>query len=94
MIALTRMGRGSPTPSAGTESPDRDTSIGAFIRARRRAEHLSQRALAELAGVGPRVVWELERGKPTLRMDVVNAVLRVFGKSLGVVDAARDESDT
>jgi y4mF family transcriptional regulator len=88
------MGKGSPTPSARTESPDRDTTIGAFIRARRRAEHLSQRALAELAGVGPRVVWDLERGKPTLRMDVVNAVLRVFGKSLGIVDAPRDESGT
>jgi len=71
--------------------PDRDHPIGAFVRARRRAEHLSQRQLAELAGVGPRVVVELEQGKPTLRMDVVNAVLRVFGKSLGVVDAVRTE---
>jgi len=52
---------------------------------------LSQRELAELAGVGPRVVVELEQGKPTLRMDVVNAVLRVFGKSLGVVDTVRTE---
>jgi y4mF family transcriptional regulator len=71
--------------------PDRDHSIGVFVRARRRGEHLSQRELAELAGVGPRVVVELEQGKPTLRMDVVNAVLRVFGKSLGVVDAVRPE---
>ena len=88
------MPRDSPKPSPSVKSPDRDTTIGAFVRARRRAEHLSQRALAELAGVGPRVVWELEQGKPTLRLDVVNAVLRVFGKSLGIVDAARDESDT
>jgi len=68
-------------------------TIGGFVRARRRTESLSQRGLAELAGVGPRVVWELEKGKPTLRMDVVNAVLRVFGKSLGIVDAARTGSD-
>jgi len=39
------------------------------------------------------VIWELEAGKPTLRMDVVNAVLRVFGKILGVTDAKRDEGD-
>ena len=71
--------------------PDRDPPIGAFVRTRRRGEHLSQRQLAELAGVGPRVVMELEQGKPTLRMDVVNAVLLVFGKSLGVVDAVRTE---
>ena len=72
--------------------PDRDPPIGAFVQTRRRGEHLSQRQLAELAGVGPRVVMELEQGKPTLRMDVVNAVLRVFGKSLGVVDAVRTEA--
>lgn len=73
------------------KSPDRDNKVGALVRTRRKAEHLSQRELAELAGVGPRVVWELEQGKPTLRMDVVNAVLRVFGKTLGVVDAERGE---
>jgi y4mF family transcriptional regulator len=73
--------------------PDRVNPIGRFVRTRRKTEHLSQRELAELAGVGPRVVWELERGKPTLRMDVVNAVLRVFGKCLGVVDALRTETD-
>jgi HTH-type transcriptional regulator/antitoxin HipB len=62
------------------------------VRARRRAEGLTQRILAELAGVAPRVVWELEHGKPTMRMDVVDAVLGVFGKSLGVVDAARSKA--
>jgi hypothetical protein len=39
--------------------------------------------------VGLRFIVELERGKPTLRMDTVNAVLRVFGKKLGIVDAPR-----
>ncbi len=62
--------------------PDRE-SIGAFVRARR----------AELAGVGQRFVSELERGKPTLRMDVVNAVLAVLGKCLGVVDASREDEE-
>ena len=83
-----RSGR-SPPP----KYPDREKTIGDFVRSRRRAEHMSQRGLAELAGVGPRVVWELEGGKPTLRMDVVNAVLRVFGKSLGVVEMPRTEVD-
>jgi len=77
--------------SPAKKYPDRDETIGKFVRSRRRVEHLSQRALAELAGVGPRVVWELEAGKPTLRMDIVNSVLRVFGKSLGVVETPRDE---
>jgi y4mF family transcriptional regulator len=67
--------------------------VGTFVRARRRTERLTQRRLAQLAGVAPKVVWELEHGKPTMRMDSVNAVLAVFGKALGVVDAARPEVD-
>jgi hypothetical protein len=39
-------------------------------------------------------VSELERGKPTLRMDAVNKVLHVFGKMLGCVEAPRDEEET
>lgn len=76
----------------GADTPVRDDSadsIGTFVRARRKAARLTQRELAELAGVGNRVVWELERGKPTMRMDVVNAVLGVFGRRLGAVAAPR-----
>jgi y4mF family transcriptional regulator len=77
-----------------TVHPDREVSaIPSFVKERRTANGLTQRELAELAGVGPRAVWDLERGKPTVRTDMVNAVLRVFGKTLGVVDAPRDDGD-
>jgi y4mF family transcriptional regulator len=73
-------------------SPDQETNVVArLVRDRRRAAGLTQRALSELAGVGPRAVWDLERGKATLRMDVVNRILAVFGKTLGAIDAARLE---
>ena len=72
--------------------PDRDTPLGSFVRRRRRANGLTQQALAELAGVGTRLVCELERGKPTLRMDAVNAVLGAFGKQLGPVELPRGGS--
>lgn len=64
--------------------------VGAFVRERRKANKLSQRELGELAGVGTRLISELERGKPTLRMDVVNKVLHVFGKILSYDDAPRE----
>jgi y4mF family transcriptional regulator len=70
--------------------PDRE-SIGSFVRARRKANGMTQVELGELAGVGTRFVSELERGKPTLRMDKVNRLLAVFGKRLGLVDAPRPE---
>lgn len=51
---------------------------------------MTLKALAELAGVGPRALWELEHDKPTLRLDIANAVLSVFGKRVGVVEAIRE----
>lgn len=51
---------------------------------------MTLRELSELAGVGPRALWELEHDKATLRLDIANAVLKVFGKQVGVVDAPRD----
>jgi len=67
------------------------TKIGELVRQRRLANHLTQRQLAELAGVGLRLVSELERGKPTLRMDAANRVLAVFGTMLGPVEAPRGD---
>lgn len=67
--------------------------IGEMVRQRRRANHLTQRQLGELAGVGLRLVSELERGKSTLRMDAANRVLAVFGMMLGPVEAPRSEGD-
>ncbi|HLQ38527.1 MAG TPA: helix-turn-helix transcriptional regulator [Planctomycetota bacterium] len=74
---------------APTDQPSRDNSIGTFVRARRKAAGLTQLQLAELAGVGLRFVSELERGKPSMRLDVVNRVLVAFGKQLGVADGPR-----
>jgi y4mF family transcriptional regulator len=68
------------------------SAVGAFVRNRRRGNGMTQVELAELAGVGTRLVSELERGKATVRLDAVNAVLAVFGKQLGVVDLDRAES--
>ncbi|HTU27273.1 MAG TPA: helix-turn-helix domain-containing protein [Pirellulales bacterium] len=67
------------------------STVGAFVRGRRKAGGLSQRELGELARVGTRFVSELERGKPTLRLVLVDQVLAVFGKTLGIVDAPKSE---
>ena len=68
-----------------------DETIGTFVRDRRKAGQMTQRELGELAGVGTRFISELERGKPSVRLSVVNKVLAVFGKSLGIVDAPRQD---
>jgi y4mF family transcriptional regulator len=56
--------------------------LATFVKQRRRLLHLSQPDLAAKAGVGLRFVRELEQGKPTLQLDKVNAVLRLFGHEL------------
>jgi y4mF family transcriptional regulator len=70
---------------------DLGKDIGDFVRQRRKAADMSQRELGELAGVGTRFVSELERGKPTVRLDAVNKVVAVFGKTLGLVDAPKPD---
>ena len=53
--------------------------IGHIVRAARRAQGLRQDQLAGAAGVGVRFLSELERGKPTVRLEKVLAVLDALG---------------
>lgn len=76
-------------PDMLPEVPERDPSVGAFVRERRRRAKLTQQDLANLTGVGKRFIVELEDDKPTLRLDKVNQVLAAFGKRLGPVDVPR-----
>ena len=73
--------------------PINENEVGAFVKERRRAARLTQQELAEIAGVGTRFVSELERGKATVRLAEVDAVLRIFGKRIGIVDAPRELDD-
>ncbi len=74
-----------------SDMPDRE--LARFVVERRKKAGLTQRELGELAKVGTRFISELERGKTTLRMDVVDLVLAVFGKHLGVVESKRKVVD-
>lgn len=64
-----------------------------FVKKQRKIHGLTQMALARKAGVGLRFVRELEQGKATLRMDKVNQVLYLFGKTLGPVSWRPDIDD-
>ena len=65
--------------------------LSKFIKEKRNAARLTQPELAEKAGVGLRFVRELEQGKPTLRMDKINQVLKLFGYELGPVVMSRED---
>jgi len=53
--------------------------LAAAIREQRKLLGLTQEALAQHAAVGLAFLYDLERGKPTLRLDKVLAVLRALG---------------
>ncbi|MCP4219036.1 MAG: helix-turn-helix transcriptional regulator [bacterium] len=61
------------------------------IRALRKQANLTQVQLADRAGVGLRFTRELERGKPTVRIDKVRQVLEFFGYHLEAVQDEREK---
>ena len=56
-----------------------ENPIGMFIRRKRKEAGLTQEEFAMRSGLGLRFVHELERGKPSVRLDKVNQALAMFG---------------
>jgi y4mF family transcriptional regulator len=59
--------------------------IGEFVRGERKRLGLTQKQLADRAGVGLNFVYQLENNKKTVQMDTTNLVLRALGYRIGVV---------
>lgn len=49
-----------------------------IIKKHRKAAGLSQLQLAEMAGVGKTVVFDLEKGKETIQLDTLRKILTVL----------------
>lgn len=60
--------------------------LRAAILTRRRKLGLTQQELADLCGAGVVFVYELEKGKPTVRLDKVLDVLEALGLQLVLRD--------
>jgi y4mF family transcriptional regulator len=56
--------------------------LSEFVKLKRKKLKLTQTELAEKAGIGLRLLREIEQGKKTMRMDKVNQVLALFGCEL------------
>ncbi|MGV8094059.1 MAG: helix-turn-helix domain-containing protein [Mangrovibacterium sp.] len=52
--------------------------LAEIIRKHRKAAGLSQLQLAEMAGVGKTVVFDLEKGKETVQLDTLRKILSVL----------------
>lgn len=60
--------------------------IGQLLRLKREEQGLNQKEFAEAAGVGNRIVSEVERGKPTAQIGKVIKLLKYAGLSIYVGD--------
>ena len=64
-----------------------------FVKKRRKLLGLTQKDLAEKAGVGLRFVRDLEQGKESLRLDKVNQVLNLFGSEMAPAEIIRGDDN-
>jgi y4mF family transcriptional regulator len=59
--------------------------LGKIVRFHRKKSGLTQAEVARLAGVGKTVVFQLEKGKTTVRMDTASRILSVLNIRLEAV---------
>ncbi len=52
--------------------------LATVIRKHRKAAGLSQLQLAEMAGVGKTVIFDIEKGKETIQLDTLRKILAVL----------------
>ncbi|PNU18721.1 transcriptional regulator [Geothermobacter hydrogeniphilus] len=58
--------------------------LGVVIRQVRKEQGVTQEELSALVGVGPRLIGEIERGKPTAEIGKVLRLLSGLGLSLSI----------
>lgn len=68
--------------SAESALPDWARELGAEVRRKRKVLRLTQKELADLAHCGPDFLYDLERGKPSVRLDKLVPVLELLGLRL------------
>jgi len=56
--------------------------LAQIIKMHRKAARLSRVQLAELAGVGKTVIFDIEKGKESVQMDTLRKILKVLNISM------------
>jgi y4mF family transcriptional regulator len=57
-------------------------SLRVYLKQQRKLVKITQKECADKAGVGIRLIRDIEQGKQTLKMSKVNQVLALFGTKL------------
>lgn len=78
-------------PIRNMKSIKNSVDLGAAIRTERKRLKVTQKELAMAAGTGLRFLIELERGKPTSRIEGVFKVLQALGAKLSIATTGARE---
>lgn len=70
---------GSRKKTISQKAPTPTDELGRIVREQRKSLGLTQHDLALNSGVGLAFLYQLEHGKPTVRIDKVLAVFRTLG---------------
>jgi transcriptional regulator with XRE-family HTH domain len=57
---------------------DHSLELAKVVKLHRRAANLSRIQLADLAGVGKTVIYDIEKGKETIQLDTLQKILKVL----------------
>jgi HTH-type transcriptional regulator / antitoxin HipB len=68
-------------------------NIGDIIKYHRKKAGLSQKSLADLAGLGKTVVFDIEKGKETVRFNSIVNVLKALNIHLSLNSPLMDKYD-
>ena len=60
------------------------------IRMHRKAAKLSQHQIAEMAGVGKTVIFDIEKGKETVQLNTLRKILKVLNIKVKLVSPLMD----
>ena len=66
------------------ESSSATAEIATTLQTRRKSLGVTQAQLADLAGVSPKFVYDLEKGKPSVSLDRVLLVISALGLSFNL----------
>jgi HTH-type transcriptional regulator / antitoxin HipB len=68
-------------------------TLSELIGHTRKKANLTQSELAQLAGVGKTVIWDLEHGKPTIRLETLLKVLGALNIDLIARSPIREHAE-
>jgi y4mF family transcriptional regulator len=69
------------------------SNLTIFLKEKRKLLEITQKDLADRAGVGLRFIRDMEQGKRSLDLSKVNQVLLLFGYEMGPVRISRKRDD-